>query len=100
MRKLEKGEMGARKKGKMEPVVCIRVRQQRRDISFYVCFIFFYYGRKHFPFEALNSGDDARKPLLHPASASCNGNITTLTSRDLIKKIVDRMRVKRFSSIL
>jgi hypothetical protein len=50
MRKLEKEGMEARKKGKRELVVCIYVRQQRRDISLYVCFIFFYYGRKHFPF--------------------------------------------------
>ncbi|MGH9926677.1 MAG: hypothetical protein ACRD5B_15000, partial [Nitrososphaeraceae archaeon] len=74
--------MGARNKGKRELVVCICVHQQRRDISLDVCFIFFYYGRKHFPFEALNGGDDARKPFSHAASASCNGNITTLTSRD------------------
>ncbi|MDQ3853350.1 MAG: hypothetical protein M3299_11000 [Thermoproteota archaeon] len=80
--------MGARNKGKRELVVSTYIRQQRRDISLHMCFIFFYYGRKHFPFEALNSGDDARKPLSHAASTSCNGNITTLTSRDLIKKML------------
>jgi hypothetical protein len=80
--------MEARKKRKRELVVCIYVRQQRRDISLYICFIFFYYGRKHFPFKALNGSDDAEKPLSHPTSASCNGNITTLTARDLIKKML------------
>ena len=85
MRKLEKEGMEARKKGKRELVVCICVCQQRRDISLYVCFIFFSYGRKQFPREALNAGADLGKPLSQPgaASACCcgivNNTVTTTT---------------------